>query len=87
MLAGFCLHGGASLFCAIHTLVVPTLPVSVLALGVMAALAVAFVSVFAVRSVVAFYLDIAIALGLLGFLSTLAFVRYILSKSTEEAKP
>ncbi|MEO5806004.1 cation:proton antiporter [Devosia sp.] len=86
-LAGLMLLGAAMLLCSIRILIGPTLPDRVLALDLMTTLALAFVAVFAVRSGVAFYLDIAIALGLLGFLSTLAFVRYILSKSTEEAKP
>jgi multicomponent Na+:H+ antiporter subunit F len=56
----------------------PTLPDRVLALDMLVAVAIGFIAVFAIRTGISLYVDIAIALGLVGFLSTVAFARYIL---------
>jgi multicomponent Na+:H+ antiporter subunit F len=60
----------------------PTLPDRVLALDLLTTLGIAIIGVFAVRTGFMLYLDIAIALGLVGFLATVAFARYILSQAT-----
>ena len=39
------------------------------------------IATFAIRTGFTLYLDIAIALGLLGFLSTVAFARYLLKQA------
>lgn len=60
----------------------PTVADRVLALDLLAVLAMGFVGALAVRTGLMLYLDIAVALALLGFLATVALARYIL-KSAE----
>lgn len=56
----------------------PTLPDRILALDLMTTLALGFVAAIALRTGFALYVDIAIALGLVGFLATVAFARYVM---------
>lgn len=58
----------------------PGLPDRILALDLLTTLAAAFIGMFAIRSGLLLYTDIAIALGLVGFLATLALARYLLSR-------
>jgi multicomponent Na+:H+ antiporter subunit F len=58
----------------------PSLPDRVLALDLFTVLALGFIAVFAIRTGFALYLDLAIALGLVGFLSTVALARYLLQR-------
>jgi multicomponent Na+:H+ antiporter subunit F len=58
----------------------PTLPDRVLALDVLVGTAIGFIAVIGIRTGYTLYLDIAIALGLVGFLATVAFARFILSR-------
>jgi multicomponent Na+:H+ antiporter subunit F len=58
----------------------PTLPDRILALDTMTVVGLAFVCVIAIRSGLMLYLDIAIALALLGFLATVAFARYVMKR-------
>jgi len=51
-----------------------------LALDLMTVVAMGFVGAIAIRTGLMLYLDIAIALALLGFLATVALARYILSR-------
>lgn len=55
----------------------PTLPDRILALDTLTTLGLGMIAVFAIRSGVMLYLDIAISLGLVGFLATVAFARYL----------
>lgn len=55
----------------------PTLPDRVVALDLLAILTVGFIAVHAVRSNQAIYLDVALALALIAFLSTIAFAFHI----------
>lgn len=59
----------------------PTLPDRVLALDMIVAVGVGFIIVIAVRTGFTLYIDIAIALGLVGFLATIAFARFIRSSA------
>ena len=59
----------------------PTLPDRVLALDMIVAVGVGFIIVIAVRTGFTLYIDIAIALGLVGFLATVAFARFIRSSA------
>jgi multicomponent Na+:H+ antiporter subunit F len=43
-----------------------------------------FVGALAIRTGLTLYIDIAIALALLGFLATVAFARYIISRRDQE---
>lgn len=58
----------------------PTLPDRVLGLDMLVAIAIGFIAVVAIRSGFNLYIDIAIALSLVGFLATVAFARFILAR-------
>lgn len=62
---------------AIRVIIGPTLADRVLALDQLVAIAVGFVAVIAVKTGFELYIDIALALALVGFLATAAFARYI----------
>ena len=57
----------------------PSLPDRILALDMLVAVAIGFIAVLGVRSGFTLYVDIAIALGLVGFLATVAFARFVMS--------
>ncbi len=65
----------------------PTLPDRVLALDMLVATAIGFIAVLGIKTGYTLYLDIAIALGLVGFLATVAFARFILSQPAEIFEP
>jgi multicomponent Na+:H+ antiporter subunit F len=78
---------GLALFLTVYRIVVgPTLADRVLALDLLTVLAMGFVGAIAIRTGITLYIDIAIALALLGFLATVAFARYILSRNPEGEK-
>jgi multicomponent Na+:H+ antiporter subunit F len=56
----------------------PTLPDRILALDMLVAVAIGFIAVIAIKTGFSLYVDIAIALGLVGFLATVAFARFVL---------
>lgn len=60
----------------------PTLSDRVLALDLLTVVAMGFVGAIAVRTGLWLFLDIAIALALLGFLATVALARYIMLRGT-----
>lgn len=63
----------------------PTLPDRVLALDMLVAVGIGFIAVTGIATGVTFNVDIAIALGLVGFLATIAFARFVSSrKATDE---
>ena len=62
----------------------PTLPDRVLALDMLTAIAIGFIAVMAVKTGFSLYIDIAISLGLVGFLATVAFARFILTHGGEQ---
>ena len=55
----------------------PTLPDRVLALDMLVSIGIAYIAVVAIKTNFSLYLDVAIALGLVGFLATVAFARYV----------
>lgn len=59
----------------------PTLPDRILALDLITTLGIGFVVLVAILTGFHLYLDIAIALGLVGFLSTVALARYVLKRA------
>lgn len=61
----------------------PTLPDRVIALDMLVGIAIGFLAVIAIRTGFDLYVDIAIALCLVGFLATVAFARFILSRQPE----
>lgn len=62
----------------------PTLPDRILALDMLVAVAIGFIAVMAIKTGFTLYIDIAIALGLVGFLATVAFARFILARGKTE---
>jgi len=72
--------GAALLLTVVRIAIGPTLPDRVLALDMLTVVAMAFVGAIAIRTGLMLYLDIAIALSLLGFLATIAFARYIMTR-------
>jgi multicomponent Na+:H+ antiporter subunit F len=73
---------GAALLLSIYRIFAgPTLPDRVLALDLLTVVGMAFIGAVAVRTGIWLYLDIAIALALLGFLATVAMARYVMLKA------
>ena len=77
----------ALILTAIRVIIGPTLADRVLALDQLVAIAIGFIAVIAVKTGFELYIDIALALGLVGFLTTAAFARYIHVKAGKEGKP
>jgi multicomponent Na+:H+ antiporter subunit F len=71
----------ALLLTVVRIVIGPTLADRVLALDLLTVEALGFVGALAIRTGLTLYLDIAIALGLLGFVATIAFARYILHRA------
>ncbi|WP_027485940.1 cation:proton antiporter [Allorhizobium undicola] len=65
----------------------PTLPDRVLALDMLVGIVLGFIAVFVIRSGYTLYIDIAISLGLVGFLTTVAFARFILIRGVIGESP
>ncbi|MFA7415362.1 MAG: cation:proton antiporter [Rhizobium sp.] len=65
----------------------PTLPDRVLALDMLVGIAIGFIAVIAIKTSYTLYIDIAISLGLVGFLTTVAFARFILARGVVGEKP
>ena len=63
----------------------PSLPDRILALDLMVALGIGFIAVIGVKTKFYLYLDIAISLGLVGFLATVAFARFVLKRDDFKA--
>jgi multicomponent Na+:H+ antiporter subunit F len=62
----------------------PTLPDRIIALDMLVGIAIGFIAVIAIRTGFTLYIDIAIALGLVGFLATVAFARFVLSRPVDD---
>lgn len=61
----------------------PSLADRILGLDTLTVLGIAVIGVFAVRTGLYLYVDIAVALGLVGFVSTAAFARYLLARGPQ----
>jgi multicomponent Na+:H+ antiporter subunit F len=85
--------GLALLVSLVRIVIGPSLADRVLALDLMTVVAMGFIGGIAIRTGLMLYLDIAIALALLGFLATVALARYIIRRGLkidrpqEEARP
>lgn len=62
----------------------PSLPDRILALDLLVALGIGFIAVIGVKTRFYLYLDIAISLGLVGFLATVAFARFVLNHDEDK---
>lgn len=56
----------------------PGLPDRILGLDMLVSIGIGYIAAVAVKTSFFLYLDVAIALGLVGFLATVAFARYVL---------
>ncbi len=75
----------ALLLSLVRIVIGPSLADRVLALDMLTGVAMGFVGAIAIRTGLTLYLDIAIALALLGFLATVALARYILLRASHGA--
>ena len=64
----------------------PTLGDRIMALDLMLVLAVGFIAAFAILTGFTLYIDIAIALALVSFLSTVALARYLLARASRRSR-
>lgn len=80
-LVALVLLGLALLVSVVRIVIGPSLGDRVLALDLMTVIAMGFVGAIAIRTGQMLYLDIAIALALLGFLATIALARYVLTRN------
>jgi len=65
----------------------PTLPDRVLALDMLTAIAIGFIAVLGIKTGAGYHVDIAIALGLVGFLATVAFARFVRTRGPSAVDP
>ncbi|PPJ47315.1 sodium:proton antiporter [Rhizobium sp. KAs_5_22] len=79
---------GIAFFLTVYRVVKgPTLPDRVLSLDMLVGIAIGFIAVIAIRTGYTLYIDIAISLGLVGFLATVAFARFILARGVVGERP
>ncbi|OFZ19118.1 MAG: hypothetical protein A2X94_10235 [Bdellovibrionales bacterium GWB1_55_8] len=64
----------------------PSLPDRVVALDLLAVLSAGFITIYAISAHQPVYLDVAITLTLIAFLSTVAFARYVQQMGTKRKK-
>ena len=62
----------------------PTLPDRILGLDMLVTTAIGFIAVIGIKTGYALYVYVAIALALVGFLATVAFARFVLSRGKTE---
>lgn len=74
------LLGLAMLGAIVRIILGPTLADRILGLDTITILAIGIIGVFAVRAGLYLYVDLAVATALVGFLSTAAFARFLLSR-------
>eukprot|EP00913_Durusdinium_trenchii_P021374 g20087.t1 len=65
----------------------PSLPDRVVALDMLVGIVIGFIALIAIRTGFTLYIDIAISLGLVGFLATVAFARFILTGAPVRRTP
>lgn len=79
----FALLGLSMLGAIVRVVIGPSLGDRILGLDTITVLAIGIIGVFAIRTGLHLYADIAIAVALVSFLSTVAFARYLLSRSRQ----
>lgn len=75
----FALLALAMLLALVRLIVGPTLADRILALDVLTTLGIGIIATFAIRVGQSVYIDVAIALSLMGFIATISFAKYLLS--------
>jgi multicomponent Na+:H+ antiporter subunit F len=76
----FVLLGLAAVLTVVRIVRGPTLADRILGLDMLTLLGIGAIGVFAMRTRLYLYLDLAIALALVGFVATVAFARYLISR-------
>ena len=76
----FVLLGLAATMVMVRIIRGPTLADRILGLDVLTLLGIGAIGIFALRTGLSLYLDLAIALALVGFVATIAFARYLISQ-------
>ncbi len=64
----------------------PTLPDRILGLDMLVSIGIGYICVIAIKTSFFLYLDVAISLGLVGFLATVAFARYVLHRGAQASE-
>ncbi|EAU43321.1 Na+/H+ antiporter [Fulvimarina pelagi HTCC2506] len=77
---GLVLLGLSFLLTTVRIIIGPTLPDRVLGLDMLTSVSIGFIALIGINTGFTLYVDIAIALGLVGFLATTAFSRFILAR-------
>lgn len=86
--AGLAILSMAFLVSVFRIIAGPSLPDRILALDMLVSIGIGFIAIVAIKTGYFLYLDVAIALGLVGFLATVAFARYVLvSAQTSTGEP
>jgi multicomponent Na+:H+ antiporter subunit F len=80
------LNGVALALVVVRMIIGPTLADRILCLDTITILAAGGIGIYAARTALFLYLDIAIAVALVGFLSTAAFARYLVSRKPGAAQ-
>lgn len=80
VLVALCVLCLALILTVIRVIKGPTLPDRILALDMLLAVSIGFIAVIGIKTGLTFNVDIAIALGLIGFLSTVALARFVRSR-------
>lgn len=65
----------------------PSLPDRILALDMLVTVGIGFIATIAIKTGFAVYLDVAIALGLVGFLATIALARFVIIHRWDASEP
>ena len=84
--ATLALHTVALALLVVRIVKGPTLPDRILALDALVGVGIGFIAVIGVKTGFYLYVDIAIALGLVGFLATVAFARFVMTRGEGEGE-
>ena len=80
LIAAFVMLSAAFILIVVRIARGPSLPDRILGLDLMVTVGVGYICIFGIRSGFSIYVDIAIALALVGFLSTIALARFVLRR-------
>lgn len=79
----FVMLGVAMVLAIVRVVLGPSLADRILGLDMATTLGIGIIATFAARVGISLYIDVAVALALVGFLSTAAFARYLLTREVE----
>lgn len=70
----------------LRVIVGPSLPDRIIALDMLVVVAVGFIATIGIKTGFTLYVDVAIGLSLVGFLATVAFARFVMSRGVERTQ-